>query len=232
MNADISSSRLSVLARQVSIPKVADFLVDLANLAQDDRKAALRFGGKYKDLLPSIAHAALVGTKEGNVEARSMNSALSVGSILMTADGQPGPIPSWIGPVRMLAELLRVAWNQPTTLGREMRILGLLSELLRLYADRESPIESYKNDQLMLLMVRSLQLAEKMRHCANPECAAPYFLSTRRSQRYCSEPCALPAQREFKRTWWRENRGRLRMEGKVPAPPKGKKTRGKRGTKP
>jgi hypothetical protein len=40
------------------------------------------------------------------------------------------------------------------------------------------------------------------RLCANRECPASYFLPRRRSQKYCSDVCALPAQREFKRRWW------------------------------
>jgi len=39
-------------------------------------------------------------------------------------------------------------------------------------------------------------------HCLNCECPAPYNFG-RIGQKYCSEKCALPAQREFKRNWWR-----------------------------
>jgi hypothetical protein len=47
--------------------------------------------------------------------------------------------------------------------------------------------------------------------CHNPDCPhAPYFFATRRSQKYCSDECAIPAQREFKRKWWRENGARWR----------------------
>src|SRR5262249_11162200 len=42
------------------------------------------------------------------------------------------------------------------------------------------------------------------RYCANPDCAAPYFIAKKKGQKYCSEACALPAQREFKRQWWAE----------------------------
>jgi hypothetical protein len=38
--------------------------------------------------------------------------------------------------------------------------------------------------------------------CENAECPAPYFFAFRRSRKYCSEDCAAPAQREFKRRWW------------------------------
>ena len=45
-------------------------------------------------------------------------------------------------------------------------------------------------------------------YCPNPACPAPYFFSKKKGQRYCSEACALPAQREAKRKWWNENRAR------------------------
>ena len=41
--------------------------------------------------------------------------------------------------------------------------------------------------------------------CQNASCHTPYFFAIRRSQKYCSDVCAIPAQREFKRKWWAEN---------------------------
>jgi hypothetical protein len=38
--------------------------------------------------------------------------------------------------------------------------------------------------------------------CANHECSAPYFFPRRRSQKYCSDPCARPSRNEAKRSWW------------------------------
>jgi hypothetical protein len=57
--------------------------------------------------------------------------------------------------------------------------------------------------------------------CTNPRCSAPYFFSSRLGQKFCSDACALPAQREFKRRWWAEhgrkwraNRKKKRLRGK------------------
>jgi hypothetical protein len=52
------------------------------------------------------------------------------------------------------------------------------------------------------------QLTDKIRRCPNPTCPAPYFFATKRAQKFCSTPCAEPAQREAKRRWWSENRGK------------------------
>jgi len=47
-------------------------------------------------------------------------------------------------------------------------------------------------------------LGDRTSVCANADCPAPYFFAIRRGQKYCSEVCAGPAQREFKRSWWRD----------------------------
>jgi hypothetical protein len=50
-----------------------------------------------------------------------------------------------------------------------------------------------------------LNEASRETYCQNPDCLAPYYFAKRRSQRYCSDACAKPAQREFKRQWWAEH---------------------------
>lgn len=51
-------------------------------------------------------------------------------------------------------------------------------------------------------------IADRIRRCPDPSCPARYFLAGRRSQKYCSTACAAPAQRKFKRDWWRKKRGK------------------------
>ncbi len=52
------------------------------------------------------------------------------------------------------------------------------------------------------------RIGDLARHCLNSDCPAPYFIATKRWQRYCSPECAVPAQREAKRKWWAENRAK------------------------
>lgn len=52
------------------------------------------------------------------------------------------------------------------------------------------------------------RIAERARRCGNPECPAPYFFAVKKGQKYCSEKCAAPSQRDQKRRWWRENRAK------------------------
>jgi hypothetical protein len=52
------------------------------------------------------------------------------------------------------------------------------------------------------------RLTDKIRRCPNQTCPAPYFFAAKRAQKFCSTKCAEPAQREAKRRWWNENRGK------------------------
>ena len=58
------------------------------------------------------------------------------------------------------------------------------------------------------------QHMEHALHCANPECPAPYFFATKKSQQYCSPECAEPARRASKLKWWNANRAGEAKGGK------------------
>lgn len=64
------------------------------------------------------------------------------------------------------------------------------------------------------VMFRFQMIAHKVRCCANPECPARYFLTTKKGQRYCSSLCSAPAQKEAKRRWWNERGSKQRSERK------------------
>jgi hypothetical protein len=57
-----------------------------------------------------------------------------------------------------------------------------------------------------------LMEAGQTRKCRNSECPAPYFFAKRSSQQYCSDVCAVPAQRNHKTNWWKKNGKRWRAE--------------------
>jgi hypothetical protein len=47
------------------------------------------------------------------------------------------------------------------------------------------------------------------KHCANPDCAAPYFIAKRKDQTVCdAEICKAEKQRQHALNWWRENRAK------------------------
>jgi|SRR5215831_5898163 len=52
------------------------------------------------------------------------------------------------------------------------------------------------------------RVADLAKHCGHVDCPSPYFIADKRWQKFCSEACAGPANRESKRKWWSENRAR------------------------
>ena len=48
-------------------------------------------------------------------------------------------------------------------------------------------------------------VADRAKHCSSPVCGEPYFIAVKRWQKFCSEKCAGPANRESKRKWWQEH---------------------------
>jgi hypothetical protein len=61
--------------------------------------------------------------------------------------------------------------------------------------------------------------AGKTAVCANPECPAPYFLKSRKTQKICEAgECVAWAQRNYALRWWRENESKAskgKLEGKA-----------------
>jgi hypothetical protein len=68
-------------------------------------------------------------------------------------------------------------------------------------------------DTFAQVLLRAFEIVDRMRYCPTLGCPAPYFIAQRRSQKYCSDACAVPAQREFKRAWWREHGNHSRRRG-------------------
>jgi hypothetical protein len=150
--------------------------------------------------------------------------------------------------------LLKEVWGLPTPFLREFGILDLLAVRLD-YAGRarllgiaaaphpimaQTPPESTVRlagsgvvqdisrpvlGRFELALMYCMRSAERLRVCPNTECVAPYFIAQRRTQKYCSEKCAQPSQREFKRRWWDEHGDARRKAQKLA----GKKPRRKRG---
>ena len=49
--------------------------------------------------------------------------------------------------------------------------------------------------------------------CANPECPAPFFVASRRTQRFCElGPCTEYAQRQYALKWWRDKGAKRRAK--------------------
>jgi hypothetical protein len=73
---------------------------------------------------------------------------------------------------------------------------------------RQSSLHVWPNTLADVVWLTLLQHSQRLGICENKDagdCPTPYFLKYRPSTRFCSEACALTAQRESKRRWWREH---------------------------
>ena len=64
-----------------------------------------------------------------------------------------------------------------------------------------------------------IDLVDYACYCDGSECSKPYFIASRRGQKYCSPKCAQEFQKKFKREWWAEHgdswrKARANKEGK------------------
>jgi hypothetical protein len=70
-------------------------------------------------------------------------------------------------------------------------------------------LELQPDDLLGALWLALLGASDKARKCQNPTCLAPYFLASRRDQKFCNEKCSrLVANRK----WWTEKGAEWRKE--------------------
>ena len=218
LNNSRSSQGLKTLAGRVNPPRVEKFLQGLLNLHLYDEAAFSRFMENYGDLLPTSTR------------------------LLPEASVPPFISGEYAGPNKkdLVASALRhlaQAWRARTVLAREFALLQLAARCVS--PGEEPPIggsidSPYLNaihyneqywanqpgpafDPFLLVILRALHLADRMRYCPNSTCPAPYFIAKRRSQKYCSDACALPAQREFKRAWWAEHGSEWRGKRKAKA---------------
>jgi|SRR5208283_1255991 len=108
----------------------------------------------------------------------------------------------------MFGTLLRNAWNARDLRKRDWYLADAESfyhHAIGRFGD--PPTQAIPVEALLYYVRRN---AARMLRCPNPDCSAPYFLSTKKGQKYCSEVCARPAQLESKRRWWAEYRAKLK----------------------
>lgn len=132
----------------------------------------------------------------------------------------PPSLNEWEISIYGVRDHLRKAWTAPDRRSREWHIFQLrrkFSELSkRVSASREELSGKNRVDWLedtppvtpleATMFYFQNTIADRAKHCSGPDCPAPYFIASKRSQKYCSEKCAGPAERESKREWWRNNR--------------------------
>lgn len=198
------------------------FLAEIANLS-DDPVATSRLNARFPDIVPGRAW--WVDQQKKAIE--EMHQAkLADDEIIKDLH---------LKHLLEIRDTLRLIWAEPDLRKREWLVFRLRDELMA-RADpglahagggimgisllkRLPPPTAF--EQALIVLFKS---ADRARYCNNPDCPAPYFFARRRTQKYCSDACALPAQREFKRKWWKEHgdHWRAKRQTKRPHRRKGK----------
>ena len=139
-----------------------------------------------------------------------------------------------------LSNMLRNLWTEPDLRQKEWGVFAFRYALYKygddaltnskLFGILHDPAMSFRIppptpfEQALSYLVK---VGDKARYCANSECPAPYFFVKRKNQRYCSEICAGPAQRELKRQWWAEHGEEWRAARQEKKPSKRRANKGK-----
>jgi hypothetical protein len=207
-------SALSVLAREVSPGRAERFLLELANLKITDATSRSRFEQSFSDFIPPTP-----------------------GRLYDVTESPPSQLYEVISFPRFiftLQHLLRAAWERPTTFDREVHLGFTTQEVYKqfLRATDMKPAEDTPLHALwkplgkvFICLTRAQRVADRMRRCDNASCPAPYFIAERRNQKFCTEICAAPAQREQKATWWKEHGPEWREKRKKQKLKSGKRRR-------
>ena len=185
------------------------FLVELANL-QVDIDAARRFRERFAAFVPPHDEEWLAELLDKNKEFAEQVFRLS--NVVPLEEMEES---AW---VVTLKSILNDLWTEPDSRQKEWGVFAFRYALYK-WGDRNLAGESLFKilyepskrfrvppptpfEQALTYLVKA---GDRARYCANPECPAPYFFVKRKNQRYCSEICAAPAQRELKRKWWAEH---------------------------
>jgi hypothetical protein len=182
-----NTRQLRLLAR-ISNAQARRFLEELANLP-DSNEGAARFEKWFGDFVPVSTSIEL-----GSVSADDGVASSDTSRIVFVKH----PDRRFLD----LRERLRQIWAEPDTKTKEWMIF-----LFRLDPTMSVDMMSFPPPPtgFQQSVIYLLKNADKTRVCGNPKCRTPYFWASRTSQKFCNEHCALPAQRQSKLRWWKEN---------------------------
>jgi hypothetical protein len=180
---------------------VRNFLSSLANLPdQSDAPAVRRFKLHFSDFFQTEIPWTLVRHWAVRVEEEDV--------VDLSEDEQLWRY--WLLPLR---NAVRAVWVSPDLRIKQWGVFRILQKYF-LVGDRSLSVGPIHDDAEWFVgslgppspsesaLMHLVGFAKLTKICANSECATPYFVATRRSQKHCSSPCARPAQRSSKRSWW------------------------------
>ncbi len=186
------------------------FLLELANLS-DDPKAIMRFAHKFAYILPRMEEDLF---RKELFEGPDF-PAPSGWQLPWSTIGKKGT-PAWLVIIRAGIQNI---WRAPDIRTREWVIYRLVDAAIvqsiypnsshYIFWGRSAPIAPMPPPTPFEQAIDYLRKhVRRLAYCANSDCSTPFFFNGRLSQKYCTEDCARPSQREFKRTWWAKNRAK------------------------
>jgi len=125
---------------------------------------------------------------------------------------------AWTGNERVIQYLLGFGIEEPGAVSYEIKVGGRANQIRPDW--RRSGFRYEPQCAFQAAVYELLKHSRQARVCANPDCANPYFIATDHRQKFCSEECTQPAQKEWRRTWWKKHG------------PEWRKQRAKKRTKP
>jgi hypothetical protein len=194
------SSNIVIGQALANIPagQSALFWTELANLSED-LKAVERFEARFGKFLPWAGLPTTIVSV--NAENATFSSDIGFGAESSTEQR----INVGYDPLLALRNEARAIWREDDLETKEWRVYWLRGDptmSASFLATLDPHMRPTFFDKAVLHLLKS---ASRLRCCRNPECAAPYFFARRRSQKYCSEDCTLPFQRDYKRRWWHKS---------------------------
>jgi hypothetical protein len=205
-----SGKRGRLLAGSPSSGQAKDFLVTVANL-RDDKDGLRRLRSRFPDVLDQV-NRTMVATYSPKVYRPG------------SPEHDEWARKSWLMPLR---DTLRAIWQTPDPRAKEWGLFRISQDFfLQGHPDMIQRSTSNGTDFLLSwepptrteqFLLELMKWADFLRYCANPDCAAPYFIAAKRDQKYCHTECARPTQRESKRRWWAKN-GKQWRAGEVKKP--------------
>jgi hypothetical protein len=195
------------LAR-ISPSKAEDFLFEIANL-RDDPDSFERFRRLFNYVIPIKEGLSEQLGVLGNEAASDVKKALGIEESELQTE-EMSNLANWFYYVQELRKLLRLIWREPDLRTKEYGLFLLQQKAFERenyfqLSSSEFPIPLPFPGKLEQAFLHLRRASSRVRYCSNPDCLTPYFFAKRRNQKYCSDACAIPAQREAKRQWWAEN---------------------------
>jgi len=105
----------------------------------------------------------------------------------------------------------RIQWEDLMEDPHHFEFQSCVDDALLSYVNGRFEFRADCLDTFLILELASCE-RRRLRKCAAPDCDTPYFVARHLRQKYCSDKCALWAQKIWKKNWWEEHGKEWRRE--------------------